>query len=73
MQYTFASILALAASVAAQGVSGVVAPAGSPPAGCSATYASKFEISVVLPMKKRDIVQVCCAETSSPHSSVAED
>lgn len=59
MQFTLATIALAAASLAsAQGVAQVIKPSGSPPAGCSTDYSGKFEITVVLPNKKRDIVEV---------------
>jgi len=60
MQFTFATIaLAAASIVSAQGISSVITPTASAPAGCSTDYAGNFEITVVLPpsMKKRDVVQ----------------
>jgi hypothetical protein len=54
MQFTLATLAALAVAsiVSAQ------SSAGSPPPGCSTTYAGTFEITVSLPMKKRDIEAV---------------
>jgi len=51
MQFTFATLAALAAAsiVSAQ------TSAGSPPAGCSTSYSGTFEITVNLPMTKREI------------------
>jgi hypothetical protein len=54
MQFTLATFVALAAAsiVSAQ------TSAGSPPAGCSTSYSGTFEITVSLPMKKREIEAV---------------
>jgi hypothetical protein len=59
MQYTLATLAALAAAsiVSAQ------TSAGSPPPGCSTTYSGTFEITVSLPMKKRDIEVVSPGNT----------
>jgi hypothetical protein len=59
MQYTFATLAALAAAsiVSAQ------TSAGSPPPGCSTTYSGTFEITVSLPTKKRDIEVVSPGNT----------
>jgi len=56
MQFTLATIaLAAATVVSAQGISSVITPTAAAPAGCSTDYAGSFEITVVLPSKKRDL------------------
>ena len=64
MQFTLATLAALAAAsiVSAQ------TSAGSPPAGCSTTYSGTFEISVSLPLKKRDIEVVSPGKTHTVDS-----
>jgi hypothetical protein len=51
MQFTLATLAALAAA----SIVSAATSAGSPPAGCSTSYSGTFEITVSLPMKKRDI------------------
>jgi len=67
MQFTLATVaLAAASIVSAQGVSSVITPTTPAPAGCSTDYAGSFEITVVLPSKKREIVErqsTSCAGT----------
>ena len=59
MQLTLATLAFVAASVvSAQGVTSTIKPQGAPPAGCSTDYSGQFEITVVLPSQKRDIVEV---------------
>jgi hypothetical protein len=62
MQFTLATFAALAAAsiVSAQ------TSAGSPPPGCSTSYSGTFEITVSLPMKKREIEAVC--PPNEPHT-----
>jgi len=57
MQYTLALVALAAGVVTAQGVTGVLTPTASAPAGCSTNYNGNFEITVVLPPsgKKRDV------------------
>jgi hypothetical protein len=54
MQFTLATLAALAAA----SVVSAATSAGSPPPGCSTSYSGSFEITVSLPMKKRDIEEV---------------
>jgi hypothetical protein len=58
MQFTLATLALVAGVVSAQGVTETIAPPGNPPAGCSTTYGSQFEITVVLPTRKRGTVEV---------------
>jgi len=51
MQFTLATLAALAAASAVSAQTS----AGSPPAGCSTSHSGTFEITVSLPMKKREI------------------
>lgn len=53
MQLSLATLVALAAASIASAQT--LKPSGSPPTGCSSDYASSFEISVSLPLKKRDL------------------
>jgi hypothetical protein len=59
MQFTLAALALVAATaVSAQGVTSILTPTASAPAGCSTNYAGSFEITVVLPSKKRDVAPV---------------
>jgi len=63
MQFTLATLAVLAAASIVSGQT--LAPSSPAPAGCSPDYASPFEISVSLPMKKRDIEERQTACSSS--------
>jgi hypothetical protein len=55
MQFTFAILAALATSLAASALT----PTAPAPPGCATDYAENFEITVVLPPKrKRDTIEV---------------
>jgi hypothetical protein len=68
MRYPIAAMALVATSVTAQGVSSVIEPATSTPAGCDRNFPSSFEISITAStsaakMKKR--AQVCSSKQKS--------
>lgn len=58
MQFTLATLAALAAA----SIVSAATSAGAPPAGCSTSYSGSFEITVSLPMKKRALEEVSAGE-----------
>lgn len=62
MQFTFATLALVASArlVAAQGVTELLTPTASAPAGCATDYSGTFEITVVKAAAKRDVLQKVC-------------
>jgi hypothetical protein len=58
MQFTLATLAAFVAAAASIVSAQTLKPTAGPPAGCSSDYASPFEITVSLPVKKREIEEV---------------
>ena len=71
MKYTFA-LLALAASVFAQGVPTGIAPSSPAPSGCQLTVSGTFEINVVnvTLTSKRDLTKVSFDSYSIPFTKL---
>jgi hypothetical protein len=53
------ALLSVVGSTVAQGVTQAVAPSASPPPGCDENYQGNFEVQVIQPLAKRDVVRVC--------------
>ena len=46
------------ASPAPQGVTSAIAPSASPSAGCQSSYDGQFQVTVIKPLAKRDLIKV---------------